>query len=104
VTLVLVGQPELRERVAAVPQFDQRLSIRYHLYPLDLEHTYNYILHRLRVAGQEDPVFMPDAVEAIFELTAGIPRRINNLCDLSLLVGFMKGLEKIDGLTVYNAK
>lgn len=100
VTLGLVGQPELRERVAAVPQLDQRFFARCHLNALDFENTRKYILHRLQAAGREEEIFQPDAVKAIFDLTAGVPRRINDLCDMCLLVGFMEGQEKIDGFTV----
>lgn len=86
-TLLLIGQPELKEKIAMLPQLEQRIALRYHLTPLDAEETANYIQHRLSVAQASRPIFTPDALRAIYDHTRGVPRRINTLCDFSLLVG-----------------
>ena len=86
-TLLLIGQPELKERIAMLPQLEQRIALRYHLTPLDAEGTANYIQHRLSVAQASRPIFTPDALRAVYDYTSGVPRRINTLCDFSLLMG-----------------
>ncbi len=95
-TLLLFGQPELREKVGNLRQLEQRIAIKCHLEPLNQEETQKYILHRLEVAGRKDSLFKDDAIRLIFERTGGIPRRINHICDLSLLTGFGKKVDKID--------
>jgi type II secretory pathway predicted ATPase ExeA len=95
-TLLLFGQPELRDKVADLKQFEQRIAIRCHLDKLNQEETQEYIQHRLKVAGCSDSIFTPEAIKFIYEHSGGIPRRINRLCDLSLLTGFGKKAEKID--------
>jgi len=95
-TLILSGQPELKKNVDNIKQLTQRIPIRCHLENFDLEDTKNYILHRMGVAGREAPVFTEGAVRSIFERSGGIPRRINHICDMSLLVGFSKRVELID--------
>jgi general secretion pathway protein A len=96
VTLVLIGSPELRERVRRLPHLNQRITIRCHLNRLSYEHTASYIAHRVRLAGQPRPLFTEDAVKLIYTLTRGTPREINNRCDLSLLVGHARQLREID--------
>lgn len=95
-TLILIGQSGLRDEVVKIPQLDSRISIRYHLKALDLKETAQYILHRLKIAGMRRNMFTKEAVEKIYEYSGGIPRKINNICDLSLLVGFSKKIELID--------
>jgi len=89
VTLLLLGQPELAKLVDGNKPFEQRVGIKARLEPLGLEDTTAYIAHRLRVAGHPSPeaVFTREAIEAVYESTGGIPRRINRLCDLCLLAG-----------------
>jgi general secretion pathway protein A len=96
ITMVMAGQPELRERVMAIPQLEQRMFIKYHLHTFDYDTTKAYINHRLRAAGAERPIFTDDALETIYHHSFGTPRRINNICDISLLVGFQKKLEMVD--------
>jgi type II secretory pathway predicted ATPase ExeA len=95
VTLVLVGSPELVARVKRIRPLDQRITIRYHLHPLDVAHTAGYIAHRLRMAGRTTPLFTDEAVQLIFDFTRGTPREINNVCDVALLVGYTKQLKDI---------
>ena len=75
--------------------FDQRISIRFHLKGLKEEETRQYITHRLRVAGATREIFEEEAFHAIHESTGGIPRRINQICDLALLTGFGFKVPKI---------
>ena len=95
-TLLLVGQPELREKIQRLKQLDQRIAIRYHLNTLDYAHTMNYIAHRLRTAGLARSIFTEGAVKVIYDFTRGTPREINNICDICLLVGFSKRVTEID--------
>jgi general secretion pathway protein A len=88
VTLILIGQPELRERVAKIKQLDSRISIRYHLRHLNLNDTIKYIIFRLKVAGLKKNIITKEAIEKIHSYTNGVPREINNICDLALLDGF----------------
>jgi general secretion pathway protein A len=87
--LVLLGQLELSERIARVAPLDQRISVRYKLTPLPYKDSLYYIRHRLTVAGCKKMPFTAEALEAIFKLTKGIPREINNLCDRSLLATYL---------------
>jgi general secretion pathway protein A len=86
-TIILIGQPELVHKVKVIEQLDQRIAIRYHLRPFNFEDTEKYIIFRQRKAGGRENVFSGEAIAKIFEHTGGVPRKINNLCDLSLLVG-----------------
>jgi general secretion pathway protein A len=90
-TIILLGQPELRDKIKSIEQLNQRIAIKYHLTPFNLEDTFQYIAFRQKRAGRKRKVFREDAIEKIFEHTDGVPRRINNLCDLSLLTGFANG-------------
>ena len=95
-TLVLSGQPELNPIIDNIPQFEQRVAVRHHLTGLSPEETSEYIQYRLAVAGREDEVFTPEAVERIYDLTRGTPRKINNICDICLLVGFTRKASVVD--------
>lgn len=95
-TLVLIGQPELRDKIRAYKQLDQRIFNRYHLNPLNMDNTRAYIALRLEKAGQANNMFTPAAVEEIYNHSEGVPRIMNNICDLALLVGFNLKVEKID--------
>ncbi len=89
VTLLLFGQPELAAIINQNKPFEQRIGIKSHLGPLNYQETYAYIRHRLAVAGHRQPetVFTTEAVDVVYESTGGIPRRINRLCDISLVAG-----------------
>ena len=89
-TIMLFGQPELKEKVKRIEQLDQRIPIKYHLTSFDFDDTARYILYRQKKAGKEGNVFSRGAIEQIYEHTNGVPRKINNLCDLCLLVAFSK--------------
>lgn len=95
-TLLLMGQPELKQKVDKNIQLEQRISIKCHLEGLNAEGTKNYIYHRLEVANLKEPIFTKEAISSIHKHAGGIPRRINRLCDLCLLAGFAKKVKKID--------
>jgi general secretion pathway protein A len=100
VTLLLIGSPELREKVRKLKHLDQRITIRYHLNTLDYTHTAAYITHRLKMAGCARTIFTDEAVKLIFDFTRGTPREINNVCDVALLVGYTKRAKEITDKTV----
>jgi len=87
-TLILVGQPKLLPILDRMPGFEERLALKCLLRPLTLEETISYVGHRLLAAGAKRPLFEPKALETLHALTHGLPRRINRLCDLALLIGF----------------
>ena len=95
VTLLLIGSPELRERVRRLKHLDQRITIRYHLNTLDYTHTAAYVSHRLKMANRATPIFTEEAIKLIFDFTRGTPREINNLCDVALLVGYTKRVKEV---------
>ncbi len=88
----LVGQPELRRimQSSGMQQFRQRVIASYHLGPLDRNETEGYIEHRLKHVGWKgDPKLDTAAYDAIYAFTAGIPRRINLVCNRLMLAGFL---------------
>jgi general secretion pathway protein A len=95
-TLLLVGSPELVAKVRRLKHLDQRIAIRYHLNTLDDAHTASYIAHRLTMAGQPQRLFTDEAIKLIFDFTGGVPREINNICDVALLVAYAKQVREID--------
>lgn len=95
ITVLLLGQPELKSLIDASKQLSQRISMRYHLQGLSKEETALYVTHRLKVAGAGRPIFTPEALATIHARTGGIPRRINQVCDLALLAGYGSQAETI---------
>jgi general secretion pathway protein A len=87
VQLVLIGQPELREMVShpKLEQLAQRIAVSFHLEPLDNETTSAFIIHRLRVVGGTGGEFTEDARAFVYQVTRGVPRLINQFCDMALL-------------------
>lgn len=95
-TLLLLGQPELKRKVSKIPQLEQRFAVRYYLRHLLLEETINYIQHRCQMAGRKEGIFTDAAYNSIYEASEGIPRKINNICDICLMIGCDRKLDKID--------
>lgn len=95
--LVLVGQPELRDtlRKPVLEQFAQRITVDYHLEPLDVRETRAYILHRILTAGGTPQVFSREAADLIHSLSAGVPRLINALCDAALVYAYADQKPKV---------
>ncbi len=88
----LVGQPELRQLMQSpkMQQLRQRVIASYHLGPMDVTETQAYIEHRLRHVGwKSDPSFAPTCFKLIHDLSGGIPRRINSLCNRLLLAAYL---------------
>jgi len=84
--LLLVGLTELRRRLsmAVHESLAQRIVVRVHLAGLSREELPDYLVHRLRLAGCELPLFEPPAVEALFQATQGMPRKVNRLAHYAL--------------------
>ena len=100
-TLVLVGQPELAQQVTEHPLLDERLSARAVLRPFAREEVGKYVEHRLDVAGRTEPIFAPAAIELIAQYSGGIPRRINQICDICLVIAFSRKVESVEEDLVY---
>ena len=98
--IILVGQPELNELLAkpALRQLSQRITARYHLRPLSVEETEAYIKHRLAVAGLPPgrQPFPTKIVRRVHQISRGIPRLINVLCDRMLLGAYSRETNQID--------
>jgi type II secretory pathway predicted ATPase ExeA len=103
VSLVLLGQPEIREMVKKSPQFLQRLIVRQHLSPLTVEEARAYLHHRLRVAGGREDIFTSAAENMLLTAARGIPRRINGIADMALLLGYGKKASLVDDEIVRQA-
>ncbi|MCP4058233.1 MAG: AAA family ATPase [Pseudoalteromonas sp.] len=90
--IVLVGQPELQALLkrTELRQLAQRITARYHLLPLTQGQTVAYIKHRLHIAGCDKGVFSLDAMQAVHQLTGGIPRLMNLVCERALVGAFSK--------------
>ncbi len=97
--IVLMGQPELRERLNSpnLRQLRQRITVRYHLSPLSQNEISQYIQHRLHVSGAKGvPHFTRPALWRIHHYSGGIPRVVNAVCDKALLAGFVNQTEQLD--------
>lgn len=97
--IVLVGQPELREKLKkkGLEQFLQRVTVHCHLEGLRREDVKDYVRHRLTVAGANHPkIFDDDALDALYRHSGGTPRLVNILCDTALVYGFGEARTKID--------
>lgn len=100
--LVLVGQPELRDIVLRpdMRQLAQRVASSYHLPAMAADTVAAYVRHRLAVAGAGREIFAEDAFEPIFTATRGVPRLVNQLCDLAMVYAFSEGSDRVDARTV----
>jgi general secretion pathway protein A len=103
--IILVGQPELADKLKLpeLRQLNQRVTVRFHILPLDETEVADYITHRLSFAssnGSQGVEFTPKAMELIYRYSQGTPRMINILCDRALLAGFIGESRLIDDLLV----
>jgi type II secretory pathway predicted ATPase ExeA len=96
--LVLVGQPELRTmlQMPQLKQFAQRVSVSHHLDALSSEETYQYVRHRVAVAGGDPEIFGEKACSLLWFHSRGVPRMINTLCDMALVYGYASEQKTID--------
>jgi type II secretory pathway predicted ATPase ExeA len=102
--IVLSGQPELGQKLGnpGLRQLRQRIAVSCRLLPLTREELTEYIQARLTAAAAADPkLFTRDAEERIFEISTGIPRLVNIVCDNSLVIGYALGKKRI-GADVVN--
>lgn len=104
--IVLIGQPELLDLLSQpdLAQIAQRVSVEYHLNPLDVDEVAEYIRHRMMIAGSNVDVFEEDAVKAIFFYSGGVPRLINTLCDYSLVHVYAANKRSVDLETIAEIK
>ncbi len=87
-TLLLIGQAGLNDRVAGVEALGQQVARQYHLAPFKREETLSYVQTRLEKAGADRSLFDEDALDALYRASNGVPRDINSICDVALLLGF----------------
>jgi type II secretory pathway predicted ATPase ExeA len=101
-SLLLVAQPLLLPALERMPELEERLDVQCLLRRLTLEETISYVHHRMLVASAANPqaIFEPAALETIHRLAAGVPRRINRLCDLCLLIGYAEDTAHITAAQV----
>lgn len=104
-SLVLVGQPDLRKKLglAVLLALRQRVGLFYNLGVIEEHELKSYIEHRMRMGGREEPLFTETAVRSIYRLSQGIPRVINSLAGMSLLEGFARDAKMIDEFIVSSA-
>ncbi len=98
IQIALVGQPQLKDKLnsPSLTQLRQRISVRYHIKPLQTEELRDYITHRLAIAGSSGQIdFEDDAINEIYNFSEGVPRLINVICDRALLFGFVLETKKI---------
>lgn len=101
--IVMVGQPELRDKLAlpGMRQLEQRIAVRFHLDELGREETARYITHRLQVAGERNGItFTRRALRLIYQYSGGLPRRVNLLCDRALMTAYVHEARRIDARIV----
>ena len=101
--IVLVGQPNLRDKLSApeLEQLRQRITVSYHLPPLDAEETCNYINHRLQRAAIGTPMEFPrSATDLIHARSRGVPRIINVICDAALVFGYAEERKAFDATVI----
>src|SRR5580692_7963921 len=103
--IILIGQPELRKLLARedLRQLAQRITGRYHLDPLSRQETAAYVRHRMRVAGATADIFTRGALRQVYNVTHGIPRVINIICDRALLGAYTQDLHQVPGPLVRRA-
>ncbi|TLU67256.1 AAA family ATPase [Thalassotalea litorea] len=100
--VILIGQPELQLLLKRqdLRQLAQRITARYHLMPLSAVEVAQYIKHRLKVAGSEQPLFSPSAIRLVHHYSEGVPRLINLICDRALLAAYSQETTQVDNKLV----
>ena len=103
--IILVGQPELKQllKKPELRQLNQRITARYHLTPLSYSEAQDYISHRLAISGSQASLFNRAAVKKVYQLSKGIPRLINVLCDKALLGAYGNDKKRITAKTIVQA-
>lgn len=96
--IVLLGQPELRQKLARpeLAQLAQRIIARFHLGPLDKGDLASYISHRMTTAGSQRQIIPRSLLPALFRASRGVPRVVNVVCDRALLGAYVEGKQQVD--------
>src|SRR5205807_345109 len=102
-TIVLSGTPRARDAMRRHPSLVQRIEVGYELAPLGEEDARNYILHRVRLANGPKRTFDNASLRGAFRASSGLPRLLNRVCDLALLIGKIEGKDQILRETVDQA-
>jgi general secretion pathway protein A len=102
-SLVLFGLPELAELLKLDPPLAQRVEVRVEMIAMDWLESQAYVSHRLRLAGATSPVFAPDALEALFRFSGGVPRLLNTLADNALFEGFLTETKPVSHAVIETA-
>ena len=103
--IILIGQPELQAILARpeLRQLTQRITARFHLTPLSKEETTAYIRHRLQIVGFRGELFTSGAVSTVHQLSGGVPRLVNNICERSMMGAYGENVHRIDKRLVRKA-
>lgn len=88
ISVILAGKPEVVESLRKVPSLAERTGLQYRIKPLTCRETGEYIYFRMEKAGCGREIFTADAIKEVYSFSGGIPRKINNICDLALLLGY----------------
>ena len=99
--IILLGQPELRDMLSS--QLEQRITARFHLGPLSKNDMDAYVSHRLTIGGVDRQLFPASLMPTLYQLSNGVPRLINLICDRSLLGAYVQGKDKVDKATLKKA-
>lgn len=94
-TLLLVGQTGLLPLLERAPQLEERLCVKCLMRDFTAQETACYVQHRLKVAGARREIFSPEALTTVHQLSHGIARRINRLCDLAMLIAYAEGQDHV---------
>jgi type II secretory pathway predicted ATPase ExeA len=102
IAIVLVGQPELRDRLRhrTYRALTQRFGVSFHIVPLSVEDTRAYLAHRLAVAGAERTLFTVEAMGRLHAATDGVPRLLNHVATQALVEAMARGADEVDGAAV----
>ena len=103
ITLLLIGQPALTANLASLKPLKERIAIRYDLKPLHFVDMTRYILYRLKQCGAQRGIFTKAALEPLYNYSKGIPLKINNICERSLLIGMMNNVRVVNAVVVKEA-
>ncbi|MBZ0071287.1 MAG: AAA family ATPase [Gammaproteobacteria bacterium] len=104
--IILVGQPELNDTLSRpdMEQLVQRIRLRFHVGALSQDETWEYIVHRLKIAGCTDgDIFAKEVLSVVYRYTGGIPRKINILCDTALICAFADSVKCVDETVMQEA-
>lgn len=102
--IILMGQPHLKTKLAhqKLEQFKQRIAVNFHLEALTKKETHEYVKHRIKMVTPDDTIiFLPEAIDALFSYSKGIPRIINLVCDSALLSGYIYELRTITPIIIH---